>query len=159
MMQQQGLLYRPMQVEDIPALQQLLPGLLPGNWANVSLQALLDSTHQCRVLEERGEQGPRLFGFAEFQCILDECHLHAIAIEAARQGRGLGRQFLQALLQEAESLNCRVCLLEVRRSNTAAIGLYAGQGFELMGMRKGYYPAAGSEQTAEDALLYTLSLC
>jgi [ribosomal protein S18]-alanine N-acetyltransferase len=156
---QQGLLYRPMQAADIPTLQLWLPDVLPGDWTLASLEALLASTHQCRVLEEEGGQGEsRLLGFAEFQCILDECHLHGIAVVTARQGAGLGRQLLQAVLEEAGSLGCRVCLLEARPSNTAAIGLYAGQGFKLTGMRKGYYPARGPKQTMEDALLYTLNL-
>ena len=38
--------------------------------------------------------------------------------------------------------------LEVRKSNAAAIALYSKLGFEIEGVRKGYY-----EDTGEDALI------
>lgn len=153
------MVYRSMQAADIPALQLLLPGLLPGNWTQAGLEELLASTHQGRVLETRATPGQsRLLGFAEFQLVLDECHLLGIGVVQAWQGRGLGKLLLQALLQEAVVLGARTCLLEVRRSNAAAVRLYVSRGFELTGLRTNYYPAAGLQKTPEDALLYSLGL-
>jgi ribosomal-protein-alanine N-acetyltransferase len=49
------------------------------------------------------------------------------------------------------------CLhLEVRAGNAPAIALYEGEGFVRVGVRRGYYPAAGGR---EDALLLRLELC
>ncbi|HET19983.1 MAG TPA: ribosomal-protein-alanine N-acetyltransferase, partial [Chromatiales bacterium] len=46
-------------------------------------------------------------------------------------------------------------LLEVRASNTPALGLYRSEGFCEDGVRKGYYPASGGR---EDAILMSRSL-
>jgi ribosomal-protein-alanine N-acetyltransferase len=43
-----------------------------------------------------------------------------------------------------------IMLLEVRKSNAAALALYQGLGFHRLGVRKAYYPA---HDGSEDALL------
>lgn len=153
-----GLCYRPMLGPDCARLARMLPALLPGNWSEAQLQGLLDGTHQCRVLCEQSGAATALVGFVEFTVVLDECELLAVAIAAGRQGRGLGRALLACLLDELRRQGCRICHLEVRRSNTAAIALYTGQGFRPSGLRKGYYPPRPGGVAAEDALLYSLIL-
>ena len=44
-------------------------------------------------------------------------------------------------MRMARGLNMRRVLLEVRPSNTAALGLYCNMGFREIGLRRGYYPA------------------
>ena len=103
------------------------------------------------VVEEEG----RLDGFIVFSQVLDEASIHNIAVAAAHQGKGLGRQLLQAALAQMKGSGATRCLLEVRESNTAARQLYAGNGFQLDGVRKNYYPSEGGR---EDALLMSREL-
>lgn len=154
-----GIVYRNLQTRDFLALQRLLPTLLPGDWSLPALQRLLISTHLCRVLVRADPAGSdTLLGFVEFSTVLDECELLNLAVDRAAQGRGLGRMLLQAMLEEARDAGCGRCLLEVRRSNDAAIALYVSEGFELDGIRKAYYPPQPGSAGAEDALLYSLTL-
>jgi ribosomal-protein-alanine N-acetyltransferase len=104
------------------------------------------------VLE--GETG-EVLGFAIFQQVLDEVTLMNIAVHPEYQGRGHGRRLLVALLQELVARGVARCLLEVRRSNTAAQALYRAQGFVDDGVRSNYYPTADGR---EDALLMSLEL-
>jgi ribosomal-protein-alanine N-acetyltransferase len=60
---------------------------------------------------------------------------------------------LYALIQHASAERVRLVLLEVRRSNRAAIHLYRGQGFTAMGVRRRYYA-----DNAEDAIEMMLAL-
>lgn len=152
-----GLLYRPMQANDLPQLQQILPKVLPGDWSRETLGNLLHSSHDCRVLEAQQPPG-QLAGFAEFLVVLDECQLFNIAITPEFQGKGLGRTLLHLVVGEVQQSGCRTCVLEVRQSNTAAIALYAGQGFTQVGLRKDYYPALQPGLSPENALLFTLAL-
>jgi ribosomal-protein-alanine N-acetyltransferase len=72
----------------------------------------------------------------------------AVAPEARR--RGLGRALLDAGLAAAAASGAEAMFLEVAADNAAALALYAGAGFDRVGLRRGYYPrVAGS---AADAL-------
>jgi len=153
-----GVLYRPLRVADFPALTLMLLPLLPGNWSLESLQGLLISSHHCRVLCHTDESGAGLLGFAEFTAVADECELLNLAVAGEQQGCGLGRALLHAVLAESRDKGCARCFLEVRRSNEAAIALYASEGFVLAGVRKSYYPPRQPQAQSEDALLYSLTL-
>jgi ribosomal-protein-alanine N-acetyltransferase len=79
----------------------------------------------------------------------DELHIHNIAVRRSYHGRGIGR----SLLNQAESWGRdkrKLCaILDVRKSNTAAISFYKTLGYEMIGHRKGYY-----DDPVEDALVF-----
>lgn len=152
-----GLNYRRMQTADLPTLNRLLPELLPGDWSMTVLQELLLSNHRTRVISTL-DADVSIVGFVEYVTVVDEFELLNLAIARQLQGTGLGRLLLQKVIQEARNADCTRCLLEVRPSNFAAIALYVSEGFEMTGLRKGYYPPLSPSSLAEDALLYTLHL-
>jgi ribosomal-protein-alanine N-acetyltransferase len=71
-----------------------------------------------------------------------EYEIHTIGVDAAYQGKGIGRQLLIALLEYA---NGGTIFLEVRTDNDAAISLYESLGFVRVGMRRRYYRASGAD--------------
>jgi len=81
---------------------------------------------------------------------VDEMHLLNVAVDRTWQGRGLGRALLSALYRECLQRRAPLVWLEVRPSNTPARALYEREGFEQVGLRKGYYP---SETGREDAVV------
>ena len=87
--------------------------------------------------------------------VLDEAHILNISVCRSRQGCGLGRQLLQHLGEVARKAGGSQILLEVRPSNESALALYRKVGFEMIGRRKGYYPACNGR---EDALVMRLPL-
>ena len=74
-----------------------------------------------------------------------------LAVAPQERGRGVGRRLLASALRLAWEAGARKSILEVRVSNTAALHLYYGVGYQPVGLRPGYY-----EDTHEDALLLTL---
>jgi ribosomal-protein-alanine N-acetyltransferase len=70
-----------------------------------------------------------------------------LASHPERRRRGVARALLDALIAHGRQNQKRLLLLEVRRSNQAAITLYESCGFQHTGVRRGYY-----SDTAEDAL-------
>ncbi len=72
--------------------------------------------------------------------VTDEIHLLNVATRSDRRRRGIARAMLEALIAHAREVRARHVLLEVRRSNVAAIGLYRSLGFFAMGVRARYYP-------------------
>ena len=80
-----------------------------------------------------------------------ESHILNISVKPNYQGQGIGKTFIEFLVQIAKDKQATVIMLEVRPSNAAAIRCYDATGFNEIGCRKDYYPAPDGR---EDALLY-----
>ncbi|AKJ41281.1 ribosomal protein S18-alanine N-acetyltransferase [Pragia fontium] len=93
--------------------------------------------------------------FAITQVVLDEATLFNIAVHPDYQRRGIGRELLQALIDQLLERNVMTLWLEVRASNHAAIELYRSFDFNEVTVRKGYYPAVNGR---EDAIVMALTL-
>ncbi len=91
-----------------------------------------------------------LVGFALFSLVLDEAELLQIGVTRADRGRGGGKVLLEAAHERLKAERISRIMLEVRRSNSAAIGLYRRCGYQEDGCRKGYYTHPDGR---EDALL------
>ncbi|MGN9776322.1 ribosomal protein S18-alanine N-acetyltransferase [Micromonospora sp. H33] len=75
----------------------------------------------------------------------DEAWVQNIAVRREAQRRGVGRLLLEALLAEAARLRVRSTLLEVAADNGPAQKLYAMYGFEVIGVRRGYYQPSNTD--------------
>jgi len=85
--------------------------------------------------------------------VADELHVLNIASAPALRRRGLARSLMDEALAYAARERIRILVLEVRRSNRAAIKLYRGLGFTALGVRPGYY-----SDNDEDAIEMILAL-
>lgn len=85
--------------------------------------------------------------------VADEVHVIHVATHPESRRRGAARALMGALLDHARARRSRLVLLEVRRSNRAAIALYRAHGFCAIGIRRGYY-----NDTDEDAVEMMLAL-
>lgn len=92
-------------------------------------------------------------GFVVANLMPPEATLESIAVIPDRQRRGLGGRLLRALRGELPAQGVTELLLEVRASNSGAIGLYEEQGFTRIGQRRGYY-----SDPEEDAIVMRLGL-
>jgi ribosomal-protein-alanine N-acetyltransferase len=84
-------------------------------------------------------QGQELLSLASGWLVVGELQLTLVAVDPSWRRRGLGRQVLTTLLQEAQRQGCGQASLEVAESNGAAQGLYGGLGFSTVGIRRRYY--------------------
>jgi len=82
-----------------------------------------------------------------------EWEIENLVVAGDVRRRGFGIQLVNKLLDMAGNRGARKAFLEVRRSNTAARGLYEKLEFVETGRRKNYYHDPG-----EDAVLYTKDL-
>ena len=95
-----------------------------------------------------------VLGFAVVANVLDQAELHNIAIASALQGKGLGRQLLDGMIQQLPA-EVKNLYLEVRVSNIPAIRLYQQTGFVQIAERRDYYK---TEFGREDALIMGLQM-
>lgn len=120
--------------------------LHPFPWTRGNFADSLSAGYSAWVMKADGENA----GYAVVLMVMDEAHLLNISVVRRMQGRKLGRQLLDFVAETARQRGATQLFLEVRPSNTAALALYAATGFQPIGRRKAYYPAA---EGREDALV------
>ncbi|WP_437673300.1 ribosomal protein S18-alanine N-acetyltransferase [Sorangium sp. So ce131] len=98
-------------------------------------------------------EGQRALAFLIAWHVVDELHVLNIATCPTALRRGLATALMSRSLEYARQERVRLVLLEVRRSNRAAIGLYRKLGFTVTGVRPRYY-----SDNDEDAVEMALAL-
>ena len=83
--------------------------------------------------------------------IVDEAHIATIAVHPDFRRQGIGEQILLHALRAVHNEGAQRAFLEVRAGNVAARAMYQKYGFEVAGVRPGYY-----KDNNEDALLMNL---
>jgi len=140
----QSLLIREMRHIDLPYVMGNENAAYDYPWTLNIMRGSLNGADACDVLE----LGGRIIGHCVVKMILDEAHLLNLCVHPAQQGQGLGRLALDAALQRASQRSATVMFLEVRDSNQSARALYDSVGFNEIGIRRGYYPAASGREDA-----------
>jgi ribosomal-protein-alanine N-acetyltransferase len=74
-----------------------------------------------------------------------EAWVNTIGVRRDRQRLGIGAILLELLLEHARDRGARSVLLEVATDNHAAQALYNRYGFTVVGLRRGYYQASGTD--------------
>jgi len=133
------------EVMDIEARAYAFP------WSRNIFRDCVRIGYHCRVLLE----DQRVNGYGIMSVAAEEGHILNLCIRPTRQGQGLARLLLDALMATARDNGARTLFLEVRPSNEPARRLYARAGFCELGVRRGYYPAS---QGREDALIMAIDL-
>lgn len=128
-------------IDDAPALARIAREALPEGWSETAIRASLAHRGALALVTEP------VRGFVLGQRSADEAEILTIAVEKESRGQGLGRALLTALLDQLRSEGVRHVSLELRGSNTAALGLYTSLGFAPAGVRRCYY------RDGEDALV------
>ena len=142
---------RPLEARDVPRVAALETAAFSSPWHAATFHRLLDrpGAEMWVVEDEEGE----VVAYGVLWCILDQAELANLAVAPDRRGRGLGARLLDHLLGVARERRIVSVFLEVRESNAVARHLYAGRGFQEVGVRRGYY-----ESPREDARVLELRL-
>lgn len=116
-------------------------------WTRGNFADALTAGYGAWVLRREG----RVAGFCILMFAPDVAHLLVIAVAKDLHRQGLGGVLLDWCEQQARQRGLEGVLLEVRPSNTSAVGFYKHHGYLQIGVRRGYYPAHGG--TREDGLV------
>lgn len=91
-----------------------------------------------------------VLGYGLLSVTVGEAHVLNVCVGPLYRRRGVATLLLEHMARLARGERAATMLLEVRPSNAGALALYRRLGFERVGVRKRYYPAAHGR---EDALL------
>lgn len=142
---------RPMAEEDLARVAAVERESYSFPWSEGIFRDCLRVGYVCRVVEI----GFDLVGYGVMSTGAGEAHILNLCVRETMRGRGIGRTLLRQLLDLAVEAGVEDAFLEVRPSNLAAIRLYQSLGFVPVGVRRGYYQAAGGR---EDATVLRLDL-
>lgn len=142
-----------MTVDDLNLVQAIEDDVYPFPWTRGNFLDSLYSGYDTWVLRD-GANG--LAGYFLLMLAVDEAHLLNVSVRRDLHGCGVGRLMLDKVVSLSRQLRMMSVLLEVRPSNLRALQIYERYGFQKIGLRKSYYPAAAG--TREDAIVMRLPL-
>lgn len=106
-------------------------------WSRASYEAVAHGKFYGWVAERDGE----VMGFLVARLAGDELEILNVAVDPAARRQGVGSRLLEVALEASRERGARWAFLEVRASNSAAIGFYERHRFVLSGRRPEYYSA------------------
>ena len=118
-----------------------------------SLRAFTDTVEKENFRYFVAEEDGEILGYCGFLFVLDEAEIPNVCVKESARKRGVGKEMMSVLLEEARKLGLTVLYLEVRESNQAARRLYESLGCVENGIRKNFY-----EQPVEHAVLMSKTL-
>ena len=139
------MMIRKMQLADVDTVYKIEQMVQTHPWTRSQFVEAVDQ-YQSTVIENNQQ----VAGFCLMQPVLDEANLLLMAVHPELHGKGLGTQMLNHAIERLGD-KCVQIFLEVRESNTAAIGLYEKVGFHQIDVRKNYYPLL--EGNRENAII------
>ena len=135
---------RDMSAADLDQVLRIEQSVHAYPWTRGNFQDAISSHYLCQVYEASGV----ILGYTVLMLALDEAQLLIIGIAAEYQRQGWGSRLLHEIIHAARNLHVRRLLLEVRPSNSAALGLYRKAGFTELAVRRGYYQAGTGREDA-----------
>ncbi|MGH3766117.1 MAG: ribosomal protein S18-alanine N-acetyltransferase [Pseudonocardiaceae bacterium] len=135
-----SILIKPMVAADAPRCAELECLVFSGDdpWRCEAFVEALSLGHHYLAARE----GDSLIGYAGLARAGVEAEIHTLAVDPAHHRRGIGRALLRAVLSHAVGATV---FLEVRTDNESAIQLYRSEGFDVIGIRRGYYRPSGAD--------------
>lgn len=138
--------FRPMQTADLTEVMEIERRSYPYPWTRLIFSDCLHAGYSCWVCERQGV----IQGYGIISIAAGEAHLLNLCVRPESQKQGMGEKLLVHLVALARRHDAEIIFLEVRESNAAARRLYEKAGFNELGNRRDYYPAADGR---EDALI------
>ncbi len=143
---------RQMREADLDAIMVVEQRAYPFPWTRGIFRDCLRAGYSMWVLEQTGQ----ITGYGVLSIAAEEAHVLNLCTAPGFEGGGQGRRLLQTLLRIARVNGAQRVFLEVRPSNVRAIALYERSGFNEIGRRPRYYPAA--HHGREDAIVMAMEV-
>ena len=143
-------LLHPMHADQLEAVHAIEEAAYEFPWTLGVFADCLKVGYSCWVLDDPDSAAdsdvPAGYGILSLGA--GEAHVLNLCVHPNLRRRGLGRMLLTHLLEVAEDHGAVEIFLEVRPTNTEALAMSLACGFNEVGLRHGYYPAAKGREDA-----------
>jgi ribosomal-protein-alanine N-acetyltransferase len=142
-----------MKEEDLPSVLEIENLSYPNPWRLSSFKGEIENRPISNPYVVIFKPLNRVIGYVIYWHLQNEVQISNIAVSPDYRQLGVGEAVLKRILHEVSCKGAEFVFLEVRPSNQAARSLYGKLGFQILGLRKGYY-----RNPSEDAIVMGLSL-
>ena len=130
------MIVREMEESDLDTIIEIENSIYIDKWTKEAyVEDLVNDIAYNYVLEHEGV----IFGYYGFWILFDNIDITKVSIRKELQGKGLSKILMEDFFNRISNLDINTITLEVRVSNTKAIGLYKKFGFKEISIRKNYY--------------------
>ncbi len=143
---------RPATAEDLPKILDVECRAHVSPWTQTHFQTELTKPYSTFWVLTDDETDSQILGYIIFWFMFDECQILNLAVDLGFRGLGFAKYMMSSCVQLAVRKGLSRVVLEVRKSNLAAIQLYQNLGFTIRQLRKEFY------SNGEDAYQMTLDL-
>ena len=143
---------RPLTDDDLPALVEIEQKVHIAPWTLDHFRAELEKPYSEVLVMTDDETDAHIAGYIVFWLMFDECQILNVAVDLPYRGLGLAKRMLRQVVTLADKKGVHRIILDVRKSNGAAVQLYQSLGFVISRVQKAFY------SNGEDAYGMTLSL-
>ncbi len=147
-----GIVYRPLDAAHVEAVAQMEQAVMGADAWNAALVAdeLPRTDRTWWAAYEIDQEGAlQLAGYAGGWIVDGQVQILKVGVDPSFRRRGIARELLARMSEDARSLGAREATLEVRAGNAGAIAFYQNLGLRDQGARPHYY------QDGEDARIMT----
>lgn len=134
-----------MQQEDLDTVAQIEQETFSMPWSKAGFASSLG---RADTLYLSAFSDGELAGYCGLLQVLDEGEITNVAVKKSFRGQKIASRLMEELLKKGSRRGITFFVLEVRKSNHAAIRLYEKTGFSKAGIRKNFY-----EKPIEDAVI------
>jgi ribosomal-protein-alanine N-acetyltransferase len=143
---------RPATTEDVPRVVEIENRVHRAPWTDGNFLSELLKPYSHFLLFTDDETDTQIAGYLVCWVMFDECQILNLAVDTPFRGMGFAKNLVRKAVSLAMKKEIKKVVLEVRKSNLAAIQLYQGLQFTITHVRKGFYG------DGEDAYQMTLLL-
>jgi len=128
-----------MEESDLPSVREIERLSFSNPWSELTFLGEIQnrSISFPYVIVHRLEK--KVIGYIIFWMIKDQVQINNIAVHPHYRRRGIAEAVMTQVINQVERYGAKSITLEVRPSNFAALNLYTKLGFQVIGIRKGYY--------------------
>ena len=145
-----GFSIRPATEDDLGKLLEIELRVHVAPWSLENFRSELTKPFGRLLVMTDDETDETIAGYIVLWLLMDEAQILNLAVDVPFQRRGIARELLRCAVNQAVKQGAKRVVLDVRKSNAAAIQLYQSAKFSITQVRKRFY------SNGEDA--YTMSL-
>jgi ribosomal-protein-alanine N-acetyltransferase len=130
---------RPASEEDLETICSIEFYSYPTPWTKNAFIEEMNKPFSNVIVMTDDETDSIVSGYIVFWIMFEECHILNVTVNREWRGLGYGVKLVRLAIDQALRKNCKKVILEVRKSNEAAIELYQKLGFFTESIKKNFY--------------------
>lgn len=126
-------------VDDLPELVRIESAVHIAPWSDAGFKGELDKPFSHTLVMTDEETDAIVGGYLVFWEMGEEFHILNVAVDLPYRGIGLAQKLIRKVIDLGLRKGAKRVVLDVRKSNSAAIQLYQKLGFTIQTVRKAFY--------------------